>query len=456
MKINTKKGDRINKKISKNIFDLTQLILFGFLWFCSISLYAQQNNHKILALITQLILLVILIINLNFIKNNKLINKLNPIYLLSLFAISYLVAIFLEFNGFQKMYLFMQHLGSGTMLINNKIFMFGDLAQLTFAANCDQKIQIGEPICDPFERHYNQNPHLIAIMRVINLHNLFVIGIIFVILFYLTVILFMNIQKNIKIELLIAALSPVTVLALDRGNEIITVVCLFPILLLIQHKNNKQMISAVLLLFIVFFKFWPLFIVVLVLFFYWKNLILITKFLLIGAIIYWLVNFNNIIKMKEYTANGSVFGSSFGFPLYVNSVSSKNTLIFFIIVIILIVCSFFKRNKNFYKYDSRNASIIILFISYFTIWASSISWAYRLLILIPIIIFLDKSDMPKKTANDLITLILATLLTIKLPITSVMTSSLALIFIVIAIRMIINQNSHLIAKISNKLGLNIQ
>ncbi|NDE19744.1 MAG: hypothetical protein EB000_04825, partial [Alphaproteobacteria bacterium] len=147
------------------------------------------------------------------------------------------------------------------MLINNKIFLFGDLAHLTFAANCEERIQIGEPICDPFERPSNQNPHLIMLMRMLKLHNLFVIGIIFIILFYVTIILLMNMQKNIRTELLIAALSPVTFLALDRGNEIINIICLFPIFRFIQQKNNKQLLATLLLAFITFFKFWPIFIV---------------------------------------------------------------------------------------------------------------------------------------------------------------------------------------------------
>lgn len=419
------------------------------MWFCSISLYAQQSNYKLLALFIQLTLLAILIINLNFIKNSKLINKLNPIYLLSLFAITYLLATFMAFYGLQKMYSFIQHLGSGTMLINNKIFMFGDLAHLTFAASCDQKIQIGEPICDPFSRPSNQNPHLIMLFRMLNLNNLFIIGIIFVILFYVTIILLMNIQKNIKTELLIAAVSPVAILALDRGNEIINIICLFPIFIFMQHKNNKQILAALLLAFITFFKLWPIFIVVLMIFYHWKNLKLITRFILIGTVMYWLVNFNNMIEMKKFTQNGSPFGSSFGLPLYGKSMSPKYVLVLFIPVIAIVVFLFFKRNSRFFNYSPKNANIIILFIVYFLIWASSISWAYRLLILIPIIVFLDKSDIPKKVSNELITLILVTLITIKLPITSVMTSSLALIFIIIAFRMTINQNSHLVKRILN-------
>lgn len=47
------------------------------------------------------------------------------------------------------------HFGAGTMKLNEKVFIFGDLAHLTSVADCPRTISIGTDVCDPWGRLFN-------------------------------------------------------------------------------------------------------------------------------------------------------------------------------------------------------------------------------------------------------------------------------------------------------------
>ena len=112
-----------------------------------------------------------------FILNQKLLLK-NSIFnlLFGSIIVVHLLALLLTIKNITKPYLYWSQLGFGTMFKNNNAFYFGDLAHVLSAVNCDSQVAIGNNVCDPFDRSFNQNPHIVHLFRTFQLENLFVVG----------------------------------------------------------------------------------------------------------------------------------------------------------------------------------------------------------------------------------------------------------------------------------------
>jgi hypothetical protein len=386
----------------------------------------------------QLLLVLALYVSLNQI-NFELIPKLiNPKILFLVIAGFHLTSILLtQIHQFNP-YLLWSKFGFGTMYLHNKIFVFGDLAHLTSWATCKAPIEIGSAICDPFLRPSNQNPHVLDFFRYFHLSNLIVIGFVFISTFYVLFFFLMKSDKSFNFRLLIVSLSPTVVLALERNNEVLTIILIFLGLILIEHKK-KQILGSFLLVLASFFKLWPVLVVILILFLAWKKLSNVSKLILISGIFYWIVFLDNLLSMREFTQNGTYTGGSFGFQLFF---LDRITRIWFSLFLLgsLTLIIFLVKNIKEIKVNSSNelATLSALFISYIIIWFSSNNWSYRLLILLPILYILSKSNFPKSFINKCTNLILATLLTTQLSVTIFMTSILSIYFILF---ILINFNS---------------
>lgn len=356
-------------------------------------------------------------------------NFLNPKILLLILAGFHLVTIVLTQIDIRKPYLLWTKLGFGSMYLKSDLFIFGDLAHLTSWANCKVPIEIGSALCDPFLRPSNQNPHVLSFFRYFDLSNLIAIGLIFVCAFYILVYSLFKSHKTFNFKLLMLCFSPTIVLALERNNEVLTIILITYGLLFID-QSKKQIYGSLFLVLAAIFKFWPIVIVGLILCFKWKMLNIVSKLILAGGVFYWIVFLNNIFDMRTFTQNGSYLGGSFGFLLFFTDSITQVWLSFFLLFLFVFLVFLLKNNNQFkVTISTELATLIILFICYIFIWFSGISWSYRLLVLIPTLYFLENSKLPKVFIKRYTNLILVTLLTIQLSVTTLMTSILSLYFI---------------------------
>lgn len=377
----------------------------------------------------QLLLVLILYFSLNGINFEMSPTYLNPKFLFLLFSGFHLVSILLtQLNQF-KPYSLWSKLGFGSMYLNGDLFIFGDLAHLTSWANCKIPIEIGSAQCDPFLRPSNQNPHILSFFRLIDLSNLIVVGFILVLVFYFLVYSFFKSHKTFNFQLLILCLSPTVVLALERNNEVLTVILISYGLLFID-QNKKQTYGALFLVLATIFKFWPIVIVCLVIYFKWKSLSLISKLILFSSIFYWIVFLENLLDMRNFTQIGSYLGGSFGFLLFFADTTSQIWMGLFLLFAFGFFIFFVKNNSHFKTtFTTEISNTMIIFICYVFVWLSGVHWSYRLLLLVPAFYFLENSQLPKTFIKKYTNLILVTLLTVQLSVTIFMTSILSLFFI---------------------------
>jgi hypothetical protein len=380
------------------------------------------------------------------------IAKLINYKLFFIFPFTYLVSLYLNEQGNDKLYIFLNHFGSGTMFVNNHVFLYGDLAHLTTASDCTSPIQIGEIICDPFSRPLNQNPHIISFLRLLDFSNVVWLGLISTLLFFALMILISSKNQINRITLFITLLSPPIVLAIDRGNEIITILLIISSLHLIIGNRIKQSIGATLLVMGAFFKLWPILILLCMLIFLRKHLFIFAKGIMILPIIYWAINFESAVQMVRFTDKGNPNGLSFGIKHYFSSsISFMYIVIFLITTFVFAVFYFFRVMDLLIKKEQTSNYLAILnslLLTYVVIWALGSSYVYRLIIFIPIIIYLNKVFMVNLPLLQLESLILLTLLTSRLSITTVFTNLMAVTFSMILIRQLI-QN----IKSTNNIGV---
>ncbi len=386
----------------------------------------------------QLLLVFVLYVSLNEINFELIPNYLNPKILFLLLAGFHLVSILLTQLDQLKPYLLWSKLGFGSMYLNSDLFIFGDLAHLTSWANCKIPIEIGSTLCDPFLRPSNQNPHVLSFFRFFDLSNLIAIGFIIICAFYFLVYSLFKSHKTFNFKLLILCLSPTIVLALERNNEVLTILLITYGLLFI-NQSKKQIYGSLFLVLAAIFKLWPIVIVGLSLCFKWKELSLGSKLVLSGGLFYWIVFLNNIFNMRNFTQNGSYFGGSFGFPLFFTDRASQVWMGLFLLFSFIFLAYLVKDKSQFKVAGSTEvATLTILFICYIFVWVSGISWAYRLLLLLPMLYFLENSQLSKEIIKRTTNLILVTLLTIQLSVTIFMTSILSVYFLAF---IIVNSNS---------------
>ena len=411
----------------KNIF-----LLISAWALCLILPHFQTQFDPIMAICQMLISMILFYAIYTTLKSTEDLEKFLKTKALVLIPLFYLVSIILNLFGKDYLYLFINRFGAGSMLLDGKIYMYGDLAHLTAASSCNISVQIGANICDPFNRLFNQNPHIVDFLKIIHFTNTFLFGLVSTILFFILIIIIAY-KKQISILLLfIILLSPPTVLAIDRGNEIITILLILPGLYLFAKHKNIQIVGAFLLALSAFFKLWTSVLILSLLILLWKKINIFSKIIMILPLFYWFYFHENALRMVEYTQKGSRIGLSLGLKHYLDSTIKPEYLLLIFILIVILSVYFLLRSKlfdqNLYRESTDLIILNALFLTYVSIWIFGISFIYRLIIFIPIIIFLNKTIREETPRIMLQSGMILSMLTSKLLITTVFTSILAIVF----------------------------
>ena len=330
------------------------------------------------------------------------------------------------------------HFGAGTMKLNENIFIFGDLAHLTSVADCTRPISIGTDVCDPWGRLFNQNPDVGELFKKLHFSGVDTIGMISVLTF---VIVFLFAIKFFEVETIIpyvVLLTPMFVLALDRGNEIITIT-LVMIGIIGLHKNqiSPQIIGSAMLFFATMLKLWPVFLILFLLLYHWARLKISARVVLIIPFIYWGFKFQEIKAIMEATQGGSPFGTSFGLRLFANVQLNPSQLFILSCITIGLTALLIKLgNFQLKEFQGSNSGTEVirwvspLMLTYFAVWASGDSFIYRMVILLPLVLILSAKEVFEHRWSKLVlSSILVTLISSRLPITLAVSSSLALYFV---------------------------
>jgi hypothetical protein len=428
--------------ITTNKEKYREFLLLVICWIACLVLPHFQKEFNLLMVLFQILICMILLITLyNILSKQTEIAIVINYKLFLIFPITYLLSLYLNSKGNKELYIFLNRFGSGTMFVNDDILLYGDLAHLTTASDCTTQIQIGAVICDPYSRPLNQNPHIISFLRLLDFSNVVLIGLTSTLLFFALMILISFKNQINPVTLLITLLSPPIVLAIDRGNEIITILLVISSLYLLIGNGIKQSIGATLLVVSAFFKLWPIVMLICLLMFLRKHLLIFTKGIMLLSIIYWAINFESAVQMVQYTQRGSPMGLSFGIKHYLSSsISFLYVAIFLLTTVILSVFYFFSvMNLLRKKEGSANYLAVLnsLLLTYIIIWASGTSYVYRLIIFIPILIYLNKVFSVNRSLLQLQSLMILTLLTSRLSITTIFTNLIAVTFSMILIRHLI-------------------
>jgi hypothetical protein len=368
-----------------------------------------------------------------FIMNMRLISaiiefgkvslKKLEVYYLSL-SVLLGVIILLTLNNLSAPYLLFSRLGSYTMFLDDSPILFGDLVHLTSAATCENSLVVGTVVCDPWGRVFNQNPQVVNLLKFLSIHNSNLFG--FFILLFCLIAVFLVLRQiaQERVAVWVLMLSPPIVLAVDRGNEILTLGLVCCAMYMFSRGLHPLLATAPLMLAGVF-KFWPFLIVIFLAFFRqefskWQRSILV-----FSSLFYLLWNTNNLYLVSKFTEVGDSFGGSFGFVrLDFGSIYS------YVILCSAIVTAYFMQKTSVSKIvelgrdDLLQGFTLSLMACYTVLFFSGSHFTYRLIVLIPLVVLLSRSD----SSNFLISFIFVTLFMSRFSIVLFSTLTLALVF----------------------------
>ena len=340
--------------------------------------------------------------------------------------------------GTSTPYYFFSRLGAGSMEINNEYFPFGDLSHLTSAAKCQHPLIIGLVACDPWGREFNQNPSIVHFLKLVNFTNLTVLGLSIFMVFIFVLSLFVHRFEANVLTLAIFLFSPVVALAVDRGNELLTIAFILGASLCLRSERQFLLSTGVVILFLsCVFKLWPIVFVIFYFIYNRKVLKFPVNAIFLAPLIYWTINFDRIQPMLKSTEPGSPYGVSFGFKLFFStSLNTKNTIylaflaLAIYLVFYLLTRESFNQFKNSYQGNATMTLLAPFFLSFVAIWLVSDSFSYRMIILLPILIILGNSwNQGGNWSQSLSVFILLVVLTSRLAITIAASSALAMYFL---------------------------
>jgi hypothetical protein len=417
--------------------------LLGATWVLGLVLPHFQPDPNIFELLFDSAVVLLLTYSLWCVLRNIFLNSKQVSYgLTSALVLLFLTSYLLLRLGSPTLYDLWSRLGSGSMEIEGDLFPFGDLVHFTAAAGCVTGIEIGVNSCDPWQRAFNQNPDVSRFLDFIGLTNVNLLGISSYLM--LTTLLILNVRKQnlSNIAFIIFIASPPFVLAVDRGNEIITIFLILLGLNLLESKNKYLKSSSVIfLLAAVIFKLWPLLLIGSLAIFASKPK---QKYLLIAFALsagYWLSSLNEIPKMFSATQSGSPHGVAFGFKLFFSEQTSPINAGYLALMAILIAGLWIKYfgssiNAAFAASirDPRFEILVPTLLTYVGIWIFTDSFIYRMLILLPALLILISPDLLSHFwVKGLLVLILVSVLSSRLAITTGVSSSLALVSLFVSI-----------------------
>jgi hypothetical protein len=326
------------------------------------------------------------------------------------------------------------------MSLDGSLYIFGDLAHLTSAAKCSKHLVIGTNVCDPWGRELNQNPEVIEFFRFCNLTNVRAIGFVTVILLFLLLGISLRKLKIDSIAVFLMISTPVMLLAIDRGNEIITLSLLLVGILALDTKSTKwQAVCGVALALAALFKLWPVVLIFFVLFFCWNRITWQAKAILISPIFYWAFRLDEIRALLGATQQGSLAGLSFGFKLLAFTEMSwlhRVTLFVLSLIFFLMLLNFTKFHLVLLIEGTCGVSILRkispYMMTYSLLWIIGDSFVYRMIMLLPIVIYLGREEVSQFQWPRMIqSAIIVTSLSSKTPAILISSSALSLYFIFI-------------------------
>jgi hypothetical protein len=352
----------------------------------------------------------------------------------SFLVVAIFAVIFLTLLGMNFPYLGFSRLGSYTMFLDSEVTLFGDLKHLTSAANCKGEIRVGQILCDPWNRPLNQNPDVIRFFRFASITNGLLLGLFSLCAWAIT--LYFLLRKFASKSLIVwsMCLTPPMVLAIDRGNEIITLslIC-FSILLF--YRFQSQNIFLIPLLFASVFKLWPFILLIWLILFLSRVKKHQKIFFLSLVFLYLALHLSDFRLLSKYTQQGSISGGSFGLSLIFHNGFYSVTLIIFIVVLSLLLLLGTPRDLLSFTYPNQEESWILgLMITYISLFLTGPHFNYRLIILVPLSVILVKIDGSK----PLLVFIFVSLLTSRLSIVVVTTATLSILFMVLILDRFVN------------------
>lgn len=420
---------------------LSTLLNFLLAWALVIVIpHYQQQNSILSSLISSLVAYFAFVVIRNILEIETSPRNVSLVLLGTLSA--YLAAVLLLFQGNETLYGYWSKFGAGSMVLNGALVPFGDLAQITSAINCATPLEVGVNICDPWGRLLNQNPDVVKMFNLLNFSNLNYVGVLSTILFFSLILFSIHHQQVNNLSIPVFLITPVCVLAIERANELITMILILGgLLLLSQGRRIMHPFGAILLGCAAIFKLWPIIIVFLTFFFAIRKRNILTKLLLLGPMLYWFMNLNLAKDALRSTQKGSPSGASFGARFFVDEriprmLQGLYILIFTAVLVLLI--RYFKQRSAYVEglCNSHTEAAIICstFIAYFSVWLVGQSFMYRFLLVLPALLVLVRPHNWRSQGTRLVvSLILVSAFTAKLQISIVLTSALAFTLLYLAI-----------------------
>jgi hypothetical protein len=201
------------------------------------------------------------------------------------------------------------------MFLDGKLIAFGDLIHLTSALKCGRFVEVGSVYCDPWNRSYNQNPDAVYIIKYLPVHSHFVLGLASILLISSTLFLLLRRHAPSSPLVWLMCLTPPMALAIDRGNETITI-GLIALAIYIWSRNSTSYLFLLPLFLAGILKVWPLFLLALMMILNARKIYV--KFLppLILLAVYVGYRLSDFRQISSFTQQGSELGGSFGWMLF--------------------------------------------------------------------------------------------------------------------------------------------
>lgn len=414
--------------------------LFLLVWFLIIALPYFQNDNSLISSFICFIAAGLFLYSVQLILQFVISSNYSNLMML-LILMSYLFTIFLLFSGLNSPYVYWSKLGAGNMVLDGQTIPFGDLAQLISAVNCQVPSVVGGNVCDPWGRLLNQNPLVIEIFRLLKFSNLEYVGLTTTVIFFFVIYLLNRKYEISNLATPLFLLSPVSILAIERGNELITLtLILVGFYFLEKDKIYFQFLGSAFLGCAAIFKIWPSIIIVIMVVIC-KHLERAVKIFMIAPIVYWAFNIELAQAALQVTQVGTPTGVSFGARFLFDdriliAVRVLYWVILFIVILYLISCR--KRHASILwhicKTQFEAAILVSTFVSYFCIWLFGQSFMYRMLVFLPALVVLTRPHNFQNLGTQfLVSLILLVSFTAKLQITLVLTSIFAIVVLYVAV-----------------------
>lgn len=331
--------------------------------------------------------------------------------------------------------------GAGSMEREGVTYPFGDLVHLTEAARCTSGVVLASNSCDPWGRLFNQNPDIPAVLSFLRVTNVEILGVFTAVVFVFVLFTSIYVSKSSSFSFAIFLFSPVVVLAVERGNEILTIIF---ILIALRFLRSEGLIASVvysLAMFTAsFFKLWPLLLVILFALLSEPSTRIRSWIALLLTGGYWALKADEIRMMLSATQDGYPYGVAFGWKLFLSpGVGLVESIFLFVFCVAIFFYWVMKNHDSLIaaiqdsKLDREMRLLVSFLLCYAGIWFISDSFIYRMLILLPVLLLLSQDFYRAyKWAASLTVLILVVSISSKLAITPAVSSALALVSVYIS------------------------